>query len=72
MKKINTFRSILLLLPLVVFFSLRAWPEDTTKTGEACIYCHVNPSGVGPLTPQGIYYKEHGSLEGWDDSMLEE
>ncbi len=61
--------SCLLFLVMVILLSLMAWPEDTAKTGRACIYCHVNESGVGPLTPAGIYYKENGTLEGFSDSL---
>ena len=33
--------------------AVHALPEYTSRTGQACTVCHVNPAGGGPRTPRG-------------------
>jgi hypothetical protein len=51
---------------------LVAWPYSTPQTGKGCLYCHVNPDGTGPLTEPGEYYKQHGTLDGYEESKPSE
>jgi hypothetical protein len=41
-------------------------PIDTKKTGKSCTYCHKS-YGSKELTKAGEYYKEKGTLEGYDE-----
>lgn len=42
-----------------------AKPEDTKKTKKPCTFCHVSAKGGKDLTAAGKYYKEKGTLEGY-------
>lgn len=42
--------SVVFILPTSTTSAL---PDYTTKTGQSCGTCHVNPAGGGPLTAQG-------------------
>jgi cytochrome c5 len=37
-----------------------AYPEYTTRTGEQCTACHVNPAGGGPRTLRGLLWIAEG------------
>jgi hypothetical protein len=39
-----------------------AYPAYATATGKPCGYCHIDPAGGGPRTPDGEYYKTYGVL----------
>jgi hypothetical protein len=56
------------LLSILFTGSLLAWPYSTPQTGKGCLYCHVNPDGTGALTEPGEYYKQHGTLDGYEES----
>ena len=42
-----------------------AKPEDTKKTKKPCTFCHVTAKGGKDLTDAGKYYKDKGSLDGY-------
>ena len=39
---------------------VHALPEYTSRTGEACATCHVNPGGGGPRTLRGLLWAAQG------------
>jgi len=39
---------------------VHALPEYTSRTGEACSTCHVNPGGGGPRTLRGLLWAAQG------------
>lgn len=56
-------------LALAVFLAVSIWtgeqpaqalPEYTTRTGEPCATCHVNPGGGGPRTLRGLLWAARG------------
>ncbi len=38
-----------------------AKPEFSAQTKKACVFCHKNPGGGGPLTPAGEKFKANGN-----------
>lgn len=40
--------------------TVHALPEFTTRTGEPCVACHVNPGGGGPRTLPGLLWAAQG------------
>ena len=40
-------------------------PADTKKTNKSCVYCHTQ-SGSKDLTEAGKYYREKGTLDGYN------
>lgn len=40
--------------------TVHALPEFTTRTGEPCATCHVNPGGGGPRTLRGLLWAARG------------
>jgi mono/diheme cytochrome c family protein len=60
---------VILLLSLVTFLAAsvitrerpaQALPEYTTRSGEPCVTCHVNPGGGGPRTLRGMLWSARG------------
>jgi cytochrome c5 len=55
-----------------------AYPEYTTRTGEQCTACHVNPAGGGPRTLRGLIWIAEGrpdempALPGGDQKPADE
>jgi mono/diheme cytochrome c family protein len=39
---------------------VQALPEYTTRSGEPCAACHVNPGGGGPRTLRGLLWSAQG------------
>jgi len=39
---------------------VHALPEYASRTGEACVTCHVNPGGGGPRTLRGLLWSAQG------------
>ena len=40
-------------------------PADTKKTNKSCVYCHTQ-SGSKDLTEAGKYYRDKGTLDGYN------
>ena len=40
-------------------------PADSKKTDKSCIYCHTQ-SGSKELTEAGKYYRDKGTLDGYE------
>jgi len=40
-----------------------ALPEFSTRTGESCATCHVNPGGGGPRTMRGLLWAARGKAD---------
>ncbi|GAB4539946.1 MAG: hypothetical protein Fur002_05920 [Anaerolineales bacterium] len=40
-----------------------ALPEYSTRTGESCATCHVNPGGGGPRTMRGLIWSARGKAD---------
>lgn len=43
--------------------SVKALPEYSHRTGEACAVCHVNPGGGGPRTLRGALWAARGKAD---------
>lgn len=43
--------------------SVKALPEYSRRTGEACAVCHVNPGGGGPRTLRGALWAAQGRAD---------
>jgi len=41
-------------------------PADAKKTGKSCLFCHTK-YGSKELTKAGKYYKEKGTLDGFEE-----
>ena len=46
-------------------------PADSKKTKKPCLFCHVK-YGVKELTKAGKYYKEKGTLDGFEEAAGKE
>lgn len=57
---------IVFLFGVVLSFSTPNFskPTDAKKTGKSCTYCHTK-YGSKDLTDAGKYYKEKGTLDGY-------
>jgi len=54
----------LVVLPLLTLLaSVGATPTNADKTGRSCGFCH--PTEPPELGEAGLYYQEHGTLEGF-------
>ncbi len=51
-----------LLMSVALFFTqpAHALPEFSSRTGESCATCHVNPGGGGPRTMRGLIWAAKG------------
>ncbi len=72
MKRTKVFLKLVLLtlflIPIIVSFSAsfsQAKPEFAKKESKTCTVCHVK-LGSKELNDTGKYYKERGSLEGYE------
>jgi hypothetical protein len=55
---------LLVVLSLAVLSaSAEATPENADRTARSCDFCH--PTGPPELGEAGLYYQEHGTLEGY-------
>ena len=48
------------MLAFATRLQVHALPEYGTRTGQPCTSCHVNPSGGGPRTLQGLLWVAEG------------
>jgi len=46
---------------LVISQPAAATPEFAAQTKKACVECHTNPKGAGPLTAFGQAFKANGN-----------
>lgn len=60
---------VVIVLALIAYMAVRLWlgetpvhalPEYSTRTGESCGTCHVNPGGGGPRTLRGLLWAARG------------
>ncbi len=60
-------KNTILLVVCTMFLALcvvnvSAFSDYARATGKTCGYCHVDPGGGGPLTTEGQYYLDNGTL----------
>ncbi len=64
MKLVKLF-GLVLALGLMASTMMVAKPEFAKKEGKACTFCHVK-AGSTDLNDAGKYYKEKGTLKGYE------
>ena len=62
MKKMLILAIACTMVVALVATNVSAYSSYGRATGKDCGYCHIDPEGGGPLTPEGQYYADNGTL----------